>query len=108
MSSSEPSNTSPFDPEIFRAEGHLLVDTLAEYLKMALSDKDMSVLPWKDPEEMVKHFSFESRGGEKEPFNAFVKRILENVNHLHSPRYIGHQVTAPLPLTALISMCTFL
>lgn len=102
-----PDNT-PFDPEKFRKEGHMLVDTLTEYLKKAFSDNEMAVLPWKPPEDMVSLFAFESGGGDKEPYQDFVQRILNNANHLHNPRYIGHQVTSPLPMAALITMCTSL
>ena len=108
MSLSEPPDSTAFDPEAFRKEGHLLVDNLAEYLKKAFSDNEMAVLPWKTPEDMVSQFDFESGGGDKEPFQNFVKRILDNANHLHNPRYIGHQVTSPLPMTALITICTSL
>jgi hypothetical protein len=35
---------TPFDPEEFRKEGHTLVDTLADYLKDALSGT--SLINW--------------------------------------------------------------
>ena len=108
MKLSEHPDNTPFDPEKFRKEGHMLVDTLAAYLKKAFSDNEMAVLPWKTPEDMVSQFAFESGGGDKEPYQDFVRRILDNSNHLHNPRYIGHQVTSPLPMTALITMCTSL
>lgn len=31
-------------------------------------------------------------------------RVLAGSNHLHDPRYVGHQVTAPLPLAALADL----
>lgn len=108
MKFSEHADNLPFDTELFRKEGHILIDTLASYLKKAYSDNEMPVLPWKEPDDMVRQFAFESEGGDKEPFNDFVRRILDNANHLHNPRYIGHQVTSPLPMTALITLCTSL
>ncbi|MBI5008255.1 MAG: aminotransferase class I/II-fold pyridoxal phosphate-dependent enzyme [Bacteroidia bacterium] len=108
MKLSESPDNMPFDPEAFRKEGHLLIDTLANYLKKAYSDNEMAVLPWNAPEDMVSRFEFESGGGEKEPLKDFVKRIIDSSNHLHNPRYIGHQVTSPLPMTALITLCTSL
>lgn len=86
---------SPFDPENFRKEGYRVVDTLADYLNEALSGKEMPVLPWNDPDKLVEMFSFESGGGESEPLDSFLKRIIDQSIHIHHPHYIGHQVTSP-------------
>lgn len=99
---------SPFDAEEFRKEGHVLVDTLSEYLKEALSGKEMPVLPWNDPDHLAEYFSFDSAGGEEESLDAFIKRIIDQSIHIHHPRYIGHQVTSPLPATVLVQFCTTL
>ena len=99
---------SPFDPEAFRKEGHTLVDTLSDYLGEALSGNEMPVLPWNDPEKLVEMFSFESGGGETEPLDSFLRRIIEQSIHIHHPHYIGHQVTSPLPVTVLTQFCTTL
>jgi L-2,4-diaminobutyrate decarboxylase len=99
---------SPFDPEEFRKEGHLLVDTLSEYLNSALTGEKMPVLPWNDPDELTEIFSLDSEGGENEPLNDFIKRIIDNSIHIHHPHYIGHQVTSPLPATVLVQFCTTL
>jgi L-2,4-diaminobutyrate decarboxylase len=97
-----------FGPENFRHQGHILVDTLADYLKDALSGKEMAVLPWSDPESLADYFSLDSKGGEKEPFDEYIKRIINNSIHIHHPHYIGHQVTSPLPLPVLAQFCTTL
>lgn len=99
---------SPFNPEEFRKEGHLLVDRLSDYLNDALSGNEMPVLPWTEPDHLAELFSFDSGGCEKESFDAFIKRIIDNSIHIHHPRYIGHQVTSPLPVTALVQFCTTL
>jgi L-2,4-diaminobutyrate decarboxylase len=99
---------APFDPEEFRKEGHILVDILSDYLKKTLSGTDMPVLPWNDPDKLSEMFSFESGGGENEPFDSFIKRIIDKSIHIHHPQYIGHQVTSPLPLAVLTQFCTTL
>jgi len=99
---------SPFDPEDFRKEGHKLVDRLSDYLTDALSGNEMPVLPWKDPDLLAEQFSFRSAGGDSEPLDDFIKRIIDNSIHIHHPHYIGHQVTSPLPVTALVQFCTTL
>ena len=68
----------------------------------------MPVLPWNDPDKLAEYFSFESGGGEKEPLDAFIKRIIDQSIHIHHPHYIGHQVTSPLPVTVLAQFCTTL
>ena len=98
----------PFNPEDFRKDGHILVDTLSDYLKSALSGEEMPVLPWNEPDQLVEKFSFRSGGGENEPMDSFIKRIIDNSIHIHHPHYIGHQVTSPLPATALVQFCTTL
>jgi L-2,4-diaminobutyrate decarboxylase len=99
---------TPFNPETFRKEGHILVDTLSEYLKKSLSGAEMPVLPWNEPDKLTDIFSFGSSGGENESLDQFIRRIIDYSIHIHHPHYIGHQVTSPLPLTALVQFCTTL
>jgi L-2,4-diaminobutyrate decarboxylase len=108
MSKKKSEIPGPFDPEKFRKEGHQLVDILSDYLQSSLSGDRMKVLPANDPDDLSVLFSFASGGGSNEPFNSYVKRIIDNSIHIHHPNYIGHQVTSPLPLTALIQFCTTL
>lgn len=99
---------APFDPELFRHEGHKLVDILSDYLGTTLKGEEKIVLPWNEPDKLVEIFSFESGSGENESFAGFTGRILKYTNHLHHPHYVGHQVTSPLPVTALVQFCTSL
>jgi L-2,4-diaminobutyrate decarboxylase len=90
-----------YDAERFRRQGHQLVDQLADYLASTSRGDALPVLPWAPPEENLARFpaSFpEEPSGELAPFMA---RVLGNSNHLHHPRYVGHQVSAPLPLAVL-------
>jgi L-2,4-diaminobutyrate decarboxylase len=108
MNKTESKIPSPFNPEEFRKEGHMLVDTLSDYLNDAFSGKEMAILPWMEPDLLAEYFSLDSEGGETESVNAFIKRIIEHSIHIHHPRYIGHQVTSPLPVTVLTQFCTTL
>jgi L-2,4-diaminobutyrate decarboxylase len=99
---------APFDPEEFRHEGHKLVDILSDYLKRTLKGEEKTVLPWNEPDKLAEIFSFDSGSGENEPFENYIERVLEYTNHLHHPHYVGHQVTTPLPVTALVQFCTSL
>lgn len=108
MSFTDSKIPSPFSPDEFRKEGHKLVDILSDYLESALSRSQFPVLPWNDPENLAEYFSFESEGGENESLDSLFKRIIDKSIHIHHPRYIGHQVTSPLPFTILAQFCTTL
>jgi len=101
-------NLAPFSPETFRLEGHKLIDMLADYLEKAINRHEMPVLPWSAPEELTEIYSKCFDDGSEEPFSMFISKAIERFNHLHHPRYIGHQVTSPLPLVALAQLVTTL
>lgn len=94
-----------FDPEEFRAEGRRVVDLLADYLSRALAGEALAVLPRLSPEEALAAWpgEFPERAG-AERLDAVLARVLAHSNHLHHPRYVGHQVTAPLPAAALADL----
>ncbi len=93
-----------FDPERFRETGHVLIDQMADYLTEALQGGPMPVLPWIEPDAMAAAWpaDFSPEGGEV--LNTLMARIIREANHLHHPRYIGHQVPGPLPVAALCDM----
>lgn len=93
-----------FDPEAFRAQGHALVDQLADYLAAAQRGAPMPVLPWVEPEEALQRWParFADEGGA--PLAELLARAIAESNHLQHPRFVGHQVTAPLPAAALVDM----
>jgi L-2,4-diaminobutyrate decarboxylase len=99
---------APFDPELFRETGHRIVDLLSDYLGQIVTRPAMPVLPWTDPDELAEYYAGKLRSGDPEPFTDYIKEVVERSNHLHHPRYIGHQVTSPLPLVALAQLCTTL
>jgi L-2,4-diaminobutyrate decarboxylase len=98
-----------FAPELLRSAGHRLVDRLAEYLAAAEASRGV-VLPWRDPAENVRDARAMLAGGGAprdreelvEQFSRLVATMLERGHRLHDPRYLGHQVPAPLPLAGLL------
>jgi L-2,4-diaminobutyrate decarboxylase len=88
-----------YDPATFRKEGHELVDMIANYLQDCLDHKSMPVLPWADANEQHQDWKafFDDNGNIQSVF----KKFLDQSNHLHHPKYIGHQVVPPLPMAAL-------
>jgi len=93
-----------FDPEQFREQGHQVVNMLADYLQNLKEGKIQTVLPDIGPEKMMDtwagEFSPEGDGKWKSDLN----RVIDLANHLHHPKYIGHQVSAPLPFSSLMEM----
>lgn len=88
-----------YDPETFRREGHDLVDMIANYLQDCLDQKDMPVLPWVDAN--VQHQDWKDFFNDSGNIQSLHKKFLDQSNHLHHPKYIGHQVVPPLPMAAL-------
>jgi L-2,4-diaminobutyrate decarboxylase len=89
-----------YDSENFRQQGYDVVNLLADYLEH-VSHKNEPTLRYKSPEVALDFWNkdFESELLEN-PTDLFQK-VIENSMHLHSPRYVGHQVTAPLPAATL-------
>jgi L-2,4-diaminobutyrate decarboxylase len=75
----------------FRARGHAFIDALADFL-----DEDGPVFPLRDPEAALARYTL----AREEPA-ALLARVLRDSIKLHSPRYVGHQVTPPAPSAAL-------
>ncbi|MEZ0313933.1 MAG: aspartate aminotransferase family protein [Myxococcota bacterium] len=93
-----------YEPEAFRAQGHRLIDALADYLGATMRGEG-PVLPDAPPERTVAAYN---QGFPTKPTGEdlvqLVTRVLAQSNHLHHPRYMGHQVSTPLPMAALCDM----
>ncbi|MGE5348967.1 MAG: pyridoxal phosphate-dependent decarboxylase family protein [Actinomycetota bacterium] len=85
-----------YDSEEFRKFGHKVIDILADYLKEATSRGDMPVLDWREPEELVAEFDFNNPSNADLPPDMFIRKVIGGMNHLHHPRFVGHQNTPPL------------
>lgn len=94
-----------FDPERFRADGHRVIDLLADHLARALAGAPLPVLPRLSPDEAMAAFpgEFPAEAG-KTQLDELFARVIDASNHLHHRRFVGHQVTAPLPAAALADL----
>jgi L-2,4-diaminobutyrate decarboxylase len=92
-----------FSPDIFRQNAHTLVDLLADYLESAQNQTLESVIPYQEPDESLAFWQADYEQGAGN-IDDFFKKTIEKSTHLHHPRYMGHQVTPPLPITAIASM----
>ena len=88
-----------FDPERFRAEGHQVVDLLADMLRSEAAGEG-AVLPWASPEDEMAYWEGRMAGPPQRP-SEFIAEVIARSIKLHHPRYMGHQVCAPAPASAL-------
>jgi L-2,4-diaminobutyrate decarboxylase len=88
-----------YDPEHFRDQAHKLVDLLADHLKSSYDKTESSVLPWMEPDDRLAKWN---RLLEEDfDFDRFWKESIADTIHIHHPNYLGHQVSATIPLAGL-------
>lgn len=101
-----------FDPESFRKNGHRLIDILADHLNCAMSGSELKVLPWQEPDDLAAYWRSDlSRPGPHdtgEAMEAFCRDLIARSIHLHNPKNMGHQVSAPAPMAALMDLVSAL
>jgi L-2,4-diaminobutyrate decarboxylase len=93
-----------FDSEVFRRQGHQLVDKLADYLQQALRRADLPVLPWREPAALRREWQEMIADPLPVSFGELIEKVLQQSIHLHHPRNCGHQVAPPAPITALAEL----
>lgn len=98
-----------YDPELWRSAGHRLIDLLTTQLRSSQECRG-AVLPWREPQANVDDALAWLQGSlpaDAQPeqvvqrFSETVALMLQRGHNLHDPRYIGHQVPAPVPLAGL-------
>jgi L-2,4-diaminobutyrate decarboxylase len=94
-----------YSAENFRQDAHKLVDTLADYLNAAQSQQLETVIPYQSPEDNLRFWQEDFAKGIGDSTPLF-EEIIRQSNHLHHPRYMGHQVSPPLPIAALAGLLT--
>ncbi len=118
-----------YDPGLLRQSAHALADALGEHLA-AIQAGQSAVLPWQSPDERVRdaatylqeHVPLAVPAAARVPaadsdpvpdphrvdrdekvllFAGLVRKMLQHGLNLHHPRYLGHQVPAPVPVAGL-------
>jgi L-2,4-diaminobutyrate decarboxylase len=89
-----------FDPEQFRKSGHALIDQLADFLANNVTGRGPTI-QYKEPDDELEFWQhYLSDPNAEDLGSAFLKRTTQ-VRH---PRYMGHQVAAPLPQASLAAL----
>ncbi len=94
-----------FSPAAFRDTAHELVDMLADYLEAARHKSLEKVIPFQHPDDALAYWQQDFDKGSTNIKQFFADTIEKSI-HLHHPGYMGHQVTPPLPVTAIAGMLT--
>ncbi len=100
-----PAVLDAFDPERFRADGHRLIDALADQLARWHAREGLA-LPWRDP-ALGRHpwpGSLDERGELVED----LLRVARGSMAVAHPHTMGHQVPPPLPAAALAELAVAL
>jgi L-2,4-diaminobutyrate decarboxylase len=92
-----------FSAESFRSTAHELVDMLADYLATAQNKSLEKTIPFRQPGEALAFWQNDFDSGHTDIKQFFTDTIQQSI-HLHHLGYMGHQVTPPLPITAITSM----
>lgn len=91
-----------YDPEKFRQQGQALVNLFADYLKEVQSENTTTkVLNWNEPDVLVKKWQSDLATAPNPDISQFFTEVIDEMIHMHHPKYMGHQVSAVLPLAAL-------
>ena len=96
-----------YDPESFRTAGHRLVDSLADYLERAAAG-DMPVLQSVLPGVLMDEVAAEFPTEPTDDVVATLMEVVRRSTHVHHPKYLGHQISAPVPSAILAEMTTAL
>jgi L-2,4-diaminobutyrate decarboxylase len=101
-----------FDPARFQSLAEELAAILGEHLAR-VEGRSTQVLNWIDPPQNVERAQAELVVGDastpsgldheslRQRFRQLAELCLARANNLHHPRYIGHQVPAPIPIAGL-------
>lgn len=88
-----------FDAEAFRAMGHEMVDLMADHLA-SVSQNEKANKNYQESNVRLLEWENHFNTIEDTPMDLF-KKVLPQLVHLHHPNFMGHQVVAPAPISAI-------
>lgn len=85
----------------FRQMGYQLVNLLADHLASRQEENNFPAINWRDPEEELDFWRKDLASETPSPPIDFFKTVLDHSVELHNRRYMGHQISPPVPMAAL-------
>jgi L-2,4-diaminobutyrate decarboxylase len=90
--------TKVYSKEGFKNNYEKLLKEITEHLGNTTSGANSKTLVWNTPDKELQFWkTFLEEGREED----FFPEILNRTTHTHHPKYVGHQVSAPAPITLL-------
>jgi L-2,4-diaminobutyrate decarboxylase len=89
----------------FAQLGKTIVERLENHISDTTKNRNSKTIRWNTPEKELEFWQRFLSEGKKEDF---IKEIVNRTTHTHNPKYLGHQVAAPAPITALTGMVSSL
>ncbi len=85
--------------------GKKIIEELGVHIANTTKGENSRTLHWNEPENELEFWqNFMDEGDTSD----FVPEILKRTTHTHNPKYMGHQVAATAPITALTGMVSSL
>ncbi len=94
-----------YSPDAFRQQGHALIDLLADHLQRAQTGTQPTI-NYVEPDKALTYWQTDfEQPIQSDPLPLFTDMIERSI-HVHNPRFMGHQIAPPLPLSALTGVLT--
>lgn len=94
-----------YSAELFRAQGHQLIDQLADYLEtVRRPDYPRGAIDYYPPEAALEQWGQDLKTTPNPDVqDLFTRAMGQSVRLLH-PQYVGHQISPPVPVAALAGL----
>ena len=91
-----------YSTEKYREIASEITDLMENYLSQVTHGRFARTIPFRNPEEMLAVWStnIPDQGLGLDEGIRLLNKLLAETNKMHSPRNVGHQVSAPLPLAS--------
>lgn len=92
-----------YDPEQFRRQGHALIDQMADLLAEQTSGEQPAIR-YQTPEDSYATWQKDVQNAPHPDPLDLLRQTLQKGVQLHNPNYMGHQISPPVPVTALAGL----
>ena len=93
---------SAYDAENFRKQGYKIIDTLVDYLSSCIDRSNPCVLSSDPPEKVLEKWDTDFHDNTSSfDLVEFITEVISKSIHIHHPKFISHQLSAPLPEAVL-------